>query len=157
MKIWQLPKNAGKGRILEALGEARQAGYREGFNSGLIAQEDAIIKKYIPEIIAWQQSKPRKSANIKWTASLYRQIGYLIETEHSVGYKEGFLAGQKDDSYTAKAIYGDIVRKEAVKEFVKKLEKLTSEYSKGCDNPMCIYGDEAEVAYHNLKKEYWIE
>lgn len=37
-------------------------------------------------------------------------------------------------------------------DFIKELRNLTLKYSGKCDNPFCIYGDEAEAAFNALLK-----
>ena len=48
-------------------------------------------------------------------------------------------------------------KSDTAKQIFKKIEDMTLNASGKCNNPMCIYGDEAEEQYWALKKEYNIE
>jgi hypothetical protein len=45
--------------------------------------EDKICLYYWPSLYEWMRSKPRKPANMAFTAGLARNIAELIEEEHS--------------------------------------------------------------------------
>ena len=51
----------------------------------------------------------------------------------------------------------DEARADTAKQIFDELEAMTLKASGKCNNPMCIYGDEAEEQYWELKKEYNIE
>ena len=78
-----------------------------------------------------------ESKGIYHSFNTTRVIDDMLDKAKAEGYKEG----QAD---TAKQIF-------------KKIEDMTLNASGKCNNPMCIYGDEAEEQYWALKKEYNIE